>query len=68
VKIVEPLCDLLEEPSASSFWDLPVRATLLHILMKTDTSNVVSDNTDLLGRLNKVMHPDDVGVVDLFES
>jgi len=68
VEVVECLCNLLEEPPASSFLNLSVGTLLLDILMEADSPDVICHDADFLLSFYKVVHFDDVGVVDLLQS
>ena len=68
VKVVKRLTNLFEELSADRFFDLPVRALLLDILVQRYALNHICDDADLFARFNEVIHLDDVWMINLLEG
>ena len=68
MQIIKGFSYLLEEPSAHTFSHLAVCALLLHILVQARAGYIVGDDAYLLRGFYQVVHPDDVRVIDSFQS
>ena len=68
VKIVKSLRDLLEESAAHRLFHLAVGALLLDILVQTYPTDIVGHDANCLRGFNQIMHLDNVGVINLFQS
>ena len=68
MEVIKSLCDLLEESAAHWLFHLAVGALLLDVLVQTNAANVISHDANCLRCFNQIMHLDNVGVINLFQS